>query len=347
LRAEELREVVIVGGTGKLGLDFCAQFAAAGAGRITLISRSGGTPAAGVRIAEIGARYDTELVVRRCDAGDAEALGALAAEYAANPATLIVHAAVDYEAAAADPDPAAIRAATTAKSVVLQNLTRLVPRADDGRIVVCSSLSATLGGRGHMVYSAVNRMLDAQAAHYRAAGIRCSSVQWGLWRAVGADHAEALARISGTGLLPMDPAVAVAAGFAPRAANVLVAAAQWGRIRDLFAVFGFAPLFAELPEDEPEPAPPVAEPAAEPVPAAEVPAVPRDVADSVRDALRVVMGLEPDEAVDGSVPLVALGLDSLQALDLRKRVEAELRRDLPVTAILGGASLDEVVALLG
>ncbi|WP_036498196.1 nocobactin polyketide synthase NbtC [Nocardia aobensis] len=347
LRAEELREVVIVGGTGKLGLDFCAQFAAAGAGRITLISRSGGTAAAGARIAEIGARYDTEVVLRRCDAGDGEALGALAAEYAASPATLIVHAAVDYEAAAADPDPAAIRAAATAKFVVLHNLTRIFPRADDARIVVCSSLSATLGGRGHMVYSAVNRMLDAQAAHYRAEGIRCSSVQWGLWRAVGADHAEALARISGTGLLPMDPAVAVAAGFAPRAANVLVAAAQWGRIRDLFSVFGFAPLFAELPDDEPEPAPSAAEPAAEPEPAAEDPAVPPDVADSVRDALRVVMGLEPDEAVDGSVPLVALGLDSLQALDLRKRVEAELRRDLPVTAILGGASLDEVVALLG
>lgn len=345
---EELREVVIVGGTGKVGLDFCEQFAAAGAGRITVISRSGGSAAAAARIAEIGARHDSEIVVRRCDAGDADALADLAADYAASPATLVVHAAVDYDAAAADPDPAAIRAAANAKSVVLHNLTRLFPRTDDGRIVVCSSLSATLGGRGHMVYSAINRMLDAQAAHYRADGIRCSSVQWGLWRAVGADHAEALARISGTGLLPMDPAVAVAAGFAPRAATVLVAAAQWGRIRDLFSVFGFAPLFAELPDDEPEPAATtVAEPVAEPEPAADTAAAPRGTADTVRDALRVVMGLEPSEAVDGSVPLVALGLDSLQALDLRKRVEAELRRDLPVTAILGGASLDEVVALLG
>ncbi|MFF0452285.1 nocobactin polyketide synthase NbtC [Nocardia africana] len=347
-REEELREVVIVGGTGKVGLDCCERFAAAGAGRITVISRSGGSATAAARIAEIGARYESEIVVRRCDAGDADALGDLAADYAANPATLIVHAAVDYEAAAADPDPATVRAAADAKSLVLHNLTRIFPRTDDGRIVVCSSLSATLGGRGHMVYSAVNRMLDAQAAHYRAEGIRCSSVQWGLWRAVGADHAEALARISGSGLLPMDPAMAVAAGFATRAANVLVAAAQWGRIRDLFSVFGFAPLFAELPDDEPEPAAAtVAEPVAEPEPAADIAAAPRGTADTVRDALRVVMGLEPDEAVDGSVPLVALGLDSLQALDLRKRVEAELRRDLPVTAILGGASLDEVVALLG
>ncbi len=59
------------------------------------------------------------------------------------------------------------------------------------------------------------------------------------------------------------------------------------------------------------------------------------------------MGLDMTEAIDGSTPLVALGLDSLQALDLRKRIETELKRELPVTAILGGASLDEVVTLLG
>lgn len=351
--AEELREVVIVGGTGKLGLDFAEQFAAAGAGRITLISRSGGTDAARARIAQIAGRGRTEVVVRCCDAGDEAALSALARDYADTPASLIVHAAVDYAAAAADPDPATVRAAAAAKSVVLHNLVRLFPRTADGRIVVCSSLSATLGGRGHMVYAAVNRLLDAQAAQLRADGVDCSSVQWGLWRAVGADHAEALARISGTGLLPMDPAVAVAAGFAARAVNVLVAAADWGRIRELFAVFGFAPLFAELPEDEPEPTPTphtADEPAVGTAAAAteEEPAVPaHDTADTVRDALRVVMGLEPGEAIDGTVPLVALGLDSLQALDLRKRVEAQLRRELPVTAILGGASLDEVVTLLG
>jgi mycobactin polyketide synthetase MbtD len=57
------------------------------------------------------------------------------------------------------------------------------------------------------------------------------------------------------------------------------------------------------------------------------------------------MGIDAGD-IDSSVPLVALGLDSLQALDFRKRVKAELDRDLPVEAILGGASLDEVVRLM-
>lgn len=352
LGTDELREVVIVGGTGKLGLDFCERFVAAGAGRVTLVSRTGGDPAAVQRIRSIQRLGSTEIVRENCDVGDEAAVRALAARYRDTPATLIVHAAVDYSAAEAAPTRDTVRAAAAAKVVALDHLVRHFPLADDGRVVLCSSLSATLGGRGHMVYAAVNRLLDAAAARYRDQGVRCSAVQWGLWRAVGADNAEALAKISGTGLLPMEPVTAVAAGFAPEAANTLVAAAEWGRIRDLYTVFGYHPLFAELPEERPEAADSVAAETDSPsVPEVEaistpVRAAPRDTADTVRDALRTVMGLGSTETIDGSIPLVALGLDSLQALDLRKRVESDLKRDLPVTAILGGASLDEVVSLL-
>ena len=61
--------------------------------------------------------------------------------------------------------------------------------------------------------------------------------------------------------------------------------------------------------------------------------------------LNRVMGIDGGD-IDRTVPLVALGLDSLQALDFRRRVKSELDRDLPVEAILGGASFDEVVRLM-
>lgn len=367
LEPHTLREVVIVGGTGKLGLDFCEHFAAAGAERITLVSRSGGDSAVAQRIRNIEQSAKVEIVRRNCDVGDQDAVRALGEHFRDQPASLIVHAAVDYAAAEAEATPENIRAAATSKALALEHLVHGIPRTDDGRIVLCSSLSATLGGRGHLVYAAVNRLLDAAAARYRADGLHCSSVQWGLWRAVGADNAEALAKISGTGLLPMDAATAVASGFAPKSASTLVAAADWGRIRELYTIFGYHPLFAELPESAPDPAARtapklandgVAEPessgpgaeyamgAPEAEAAVELQGKVPDTAEAVRSALRVVMGVDSSETIDGSVPLVALGLDSLQALDLRKRVEIELRRDLPVTAILGGASLDEVVGLL-
>ncbi len=70
------------------------------------------------------------------------------------------------------------------------------------------------------------------------------------------------------------------------------------------------------------------------------------MAEQILHELNLVMGVDDADAIDGAVPLVALGLDSLQALDFRKRVKAQLNRDLPVAAILGGASLDDVVRLM-
>ncbi|MFE3542392.1 nocobactin polyketide synthase NbtC [Nocardia sp. NPDC059177] len=343
LSGDELGEVVIVGGTGKLGLDFCAEFARAGAGRITLISRSGGSADAQARIAEIAASAGTEVRVLHCDVTDVDAVRALGEEFAERPVDLLVHAAVDY-AASAVPTPDSIRAAAAPKIVALDHLVTLLPRSAHGRVVLCSSLSATVGGRGHAVYSAVNRMLDAAAARYRADGIAATSVQWGLWREVGADQADALAAISGTGLLPMDPAGAVAAGITTAAENVLVVAADWPRITEVFTVFGLGALFADL--KVPEPVAVVATVAPEPAAEIIAPAAEVDTGDRILAALREVMGLDATEPIDGAVPLVALGLDSLQALDLRKRVENELRLELPVTAIMGGASLDDVVGLL-
>ncbi|NEW30005.1 nocobactin polyketide synthase NbtC [Nocardia cyriacigeorgica] len=354
------REIVIAGGTGKLGLDICERFARAGAGRITLISRSGGNAEARARIAELRALGGTDIVVRTGDVTDADSVRALAADHGAAPVDLLVHATVDYGAAAAELTPETVRAAAAAKLGALDNLVRALPLAEDGRVLLCSSLSATIGGRGHLLYAAVNRMLDAAAARLRAEGIACSSVQWGLWREVGADQADALAQISGTGLYPMDVDASIAAGFTEAAANALVVAADWGRVATLFEVFGFGPLFDQVRELAPPVLPearktarPAAEPAvetrvavAEPAPEA-APASGGDTAERVRFALRSVMGMDATETIDGSTPLVALGLDSLQALDLRKRIESDLQRDVPVTAILGGASLDEVVSLLG
>ncbi|MFC8527886.1 SDR family NAD(P)-dependent oxidoreductase [Nocardia sp. NPDC057227] len=379
-------EIVIVGGTGELGLDFAERFARAGAERVTLVSRSGGSPRARARIEELRELGGTEIVVRPCDVTDEAAVRELGAGFDGRPVDLVVHAAVDYAAAGTAPTPAAVRAAALPKSTALAHLVRHLPRTADARIVLCSSLSATIGGRGHFVYAAVNRLLDAAAAGYRADGIAVTSVQWGLWRAVGADRADALAAITGTGLLPMDPAAAVTAGITADPGNALVAAADWARITDLFGLFGMAPLFADLEIDNPAPA---GSAVGTPTPASGVPGSPTDMpgtapgapgtvpgvpgiapagsngpagagkipgagadspaetAETVRIALRTVMGMEPNDDIDGTTPLVALGLDSLQALDLRKRIETDLSRDLPVTAILGGASLDEVVALLG
>ncbi|MGO4616293.1 nocobactin polyketide synthase NbtC [Nocardia sp. 2YAB30] len=346
LRAAELREVVIIGGTGKLGLEFCDHFARNGAGRITLISRSGGDAEARARIERMRGPGGAEIVVRACDITEEDQVRALADEYRTRPATLIVHAAVNY-AVADEAGAVAVRAAAAPKIIGLDHVVRLVPRTDDGRVVLFSSLTATLGGRGNMIYGALNRMLDAAAIRLRAEGIACTSVQWGLWPEVGAGREDALARTDGASMPPMDPARAIELGLRTEPANRIVAAMDWSTLRSLSGIYGLTPLFERLKTEAPEVA---ARPATEPVAPGPAPAPEpsgENTADRVRFALREVMGMDTAETIDGATPLVALGLDSLQALDLRKRIESELQRDLPVTAILGGASLDEVVSLLG
>ena len=50
--------------------------------------------------------------------------------------------------------------------------------------------------------------------------------------------------------------------------------------------------------------------------------------------------------VDAHEPLNRLGIDSLMAVELKNRVEADLETNLPVTALLQGPSLSQLAAQL-
>jgi mycobactin polyketide synthetase MbtD len=62
--------------------------------------------------------------------------------------------------------------------------------------------------------------------------------------------------------------------------------------------------------------------------------------------LAQAIGVEHAETIDTEVPMVAIGLDSLQALELRRRVKIEFNHDLEVSDLLGGASIADVVTQL-
>lgn len=48
-------------------------------------------------------------------------------------------------------------------------------------------MTATIGGRGQILYAAANRMLDAMAHRLRAEGLNCVAVQWGQWTTLDID----------------------------------------------------------------------------------------------------------------------------------------------------------------
>ncbi|GAB2561844.1 nocobactin polyketide synthase NbtC [Nocardia heshunensis] len=369
----DLSHVVIVGGTGTLGIEFCAHYARRGARRITLLSRSGETEAVTRRLRPIRALGDTAIVVETCDVTDESAVTELA-ERQEISATVIVHAGVNYvRAELADVTPENFREMAGSKIYGTEHLLGAWPRALDCRIILCSSAAATFGGRGQILYATVNRMLDVLARRLRAQGVDAVAMQWGLWDLEGPLHAVGTGPVQAAGVTPMRAADALAVGFTqhadhPGTGNRLVAAADWNDVQALMAAIGQGPLLdsvvaaaatesgaaAAVATESPrhpgallgrDPHNETLDSGQKHAGMTEATTAPGNLADQVRRQLGKVMGAGT-EAFDTSVPLVALGLDSLQALDFRKRVQAELNRELPVAAILGGASLDDVVRLM-
>lgn len=316
-----LDNVVITGGNGAVGLHFARILAAAGARRIVLVSRSG-TDAQ--QLAEL---HGTDVVSVQCDITSSEQVSAAAAAHAGDGATLVVHAA---GAAAFGTTVGAddFIATAAAKVVGLARLTESWPLRPDARILVCSSVSGLWGGLGHVAYAAANRMQDVLAGQFRAKGLDCVAVRWGLWPGAGIVGAEEVARIERAGLREMDPDVAIEAALGTSAPAPLIFSADAERLATLL---GAAPA-------EAEPAVPQQVPVAISAGA--------DAEDVVRHELSAVLKLGDPGGIDLTAALFDLGLDSLLALDLRKRLRRGTGRSVPLAGLLSGITGIELVDLL-
>lgn len=312
-------EVVITGGAGAVGLHFARHLAEHGARRIVLLSRSGAEPA---RLAEIGAAHDVEVLAPPCDITDPARIAATAAEFAGNGASLVIHAAgVAVIAPHRELTGRAVSETFAAKVAGLDNVTQAWPLRADARILLCSSVSGLWGGQGHAAYSAANRLLDVMAGQLRAKGRHCTSVRWGLWQGTGIIDAEDITRVERSGLQPMAPGRAVEAGLGEYAGDPLVFAADRDRLRTFL---GGHDVRAEAP-----------------APSTDV--TDHDAAGAVRAALGSVLKLHDTTGLDLDESLLDLGVDSLLALDLRKKLKRATGQSVPLATILGGVTATELI----
>jgi mycobactin polyketide synthetase MbtD len=324
LDAGVLDNVVITGGAGQIGLHYARFLAERGARRIVLLSRRAVDPAV---LADLAKPHGADVRSVPCDLTDRESIRSATA-HAGDGASLLIHAAGAATFATGDHlDAAAVANTLGAKVTGLAHLTELWPLCPDARILLCSSVSGLWGGRGHAGYAAANRMLDAMAQRLRADGRHCVSVRWGLWQSddgAGIVDADETARIERSGLRPMAPRPAIEASLREHTADPLVLSADPHRIRMFFGN---------------------AEPVRTPEPA-RTDTAPVDTADAVRGELAVVLKITDPGGIDLDASLFDLGVDSLLALDLRKRFRRVIGRTVPLATLLGGITGAELVAEL-
>jgi mycobactin polyketide synthetase MbtD len=324
-----LDNVVITGGTGAVGVHYARYLAERGARRIVLLSRR---PADPELLKTLTARSGAELVSPPCDITDPVQLSLVAAQYGGAGASLIVHAAgAATFGAVGELAVDAVADTFAAKVRGLAHLAEVWPVRADARMLLCSSVSGLWGGRGHAAYSAANRLLDVTAARLRDAGRHCVAVRWGLWQGPtesGRSIADSagIGDIERSGLRPMAPVEAIEASLRDWREDPLVFAADTPRLR----------MFLDGSRSGP--------------PTTEAVAPDQDqvsVADAVRSQLAAVLGIERSAEVNLTESLFDLGVDSMLALDLRKRLNRMIGRTVSLATLMGEITGDELVERLG
>ncbi|HZP49267.1 MAG TPA: type I polyketide synthase [Vicinamibacterales bacterium] len=331
---------LITGGLGALGLHVANRLVARGARRIVLAGRSGRAASSSAVDALRAAGAD--VVIARADVAvraDVERLLQTAASLGSLRG--IVHAAgVLDDGVVVQQEWDRFARVMAPKIAGAWNLHALTSDLSLDFFVLFSSASAVLGSAGQANYAAANAFMDALAHERRRCGLAALSVNWGAWAAGGmATNLEARDRQRWVeqGLAPIEPEQALDALEAlvgsPRA-QAAVMSMDWARYRTQFA--GALPAFLTLVATAP-----VARDDAAPGRArgwlrgAVEQAAPRRrmtvLSAALREQVLAVLGLPSDFELDAHQGFRSIGLDSLLALELRKRLQAAVDSALPAT----------------
>jgi mycobactin polyketide synthetase MbtD len=331
LDASTLDDVVITGGNGAIGLQYARYCLQRGARIVTLLSRNGVDPAV---LGELAERYDAQVRAPQCDITDHDALSAVAAEYAGGGASLLIHTAGTAQARSrSDLTGADVAAVCAAKVRGLASMADVWPLRPDCRILACSSVFGVWGGYSHAAYAASNRMLDVLAAQLRAKGRDCMAIRWGLWQGAGVVAGNEITRTERSGLMAMDPGQAIEASLYRYDGDPLIFDADFERLQVFFESQGITMPFSVTHAggtDGGETDVSVAKPLAE----------------IVRTELAATLHLGDSLSIDPGTSLIDLGVDSLLALDLRKRLRRTVGNSVPVARMLGGITVNELVDAL-
>lgn len=353
---------LVTGGFGGLGPKVARWLAAMGAKCVVLLGRSGLPDPAqwgslpdghgqGDAIETIRAlrTRGVEVRVEKGDVADVDAMRSLFGRLrdAGRPIRGVVHAAASIRFQSLDSlTQADLSEAVRAKvrgTWVLHELTRDEPI---DLFVMFSSGTAVFGAKGLAAYATANQFQGAIAWDRAARGLPATCVDWGAWSRIRLLGEDQEAGVGELGIRTMDDATAfgILAGLVrERVPQCMVASLDVAQVCQAYQAHGARPFLEELARAE---APRAAEPVLDQVAAeeptlnvfAELEALPsrervNRMTGLVRAELARVLRIENADGIDGVKGFFDMGLDSLLAVQLRRRLVTLLGKPLPATLL--------------
>ncbi|MGY3339630.1 acyl transferase domain-containing protein/NAD(P)-dependent dehydrogenase (short-subunit alcohol dehydrogenase family)/acyl carrier protein [Streptomyces filamentosus] len=340
--------VLVTGGTGGLGAVVARHLVAEhGVRHLLLVSRRGleapGAPGLVGELASLGAE---SVVVESVDVSEREALAEVLGRIpSGRPLSAVVHTAgVVDDGVLSSLTPERLEVVLRPKADAARHLDELTREMDLSAFVLFSSMAGTLDGAGQGNYAAANGYLDALARRRVSEGLPALSLAWGLWD-TGAGMGGKLTRtdidrLNSSGMIGLDAAESLALFDAALTSDVPVAAPVRLHPADLRARPGGVPaLLRDLVRAPGRRAAAAGTTTTADTPIAQrlagLPADERTRAllDLVRTHVAAVLHHESGSAIDPKRAFTEIGFDSLSAVDLRNRLNAETGLRLPATLV--------------
>lgn len=362
---------LVTGGFGSLGVKIARWLCEQGARHIVLVGRSA-LPARGewnalpadhryAHCIQAIRELEAEGITVRLgylDVTDRDRMSALFAELDAAGETVrgVVHAAAAFEhAPLTTVTPLMLRRAAAAKLQGAWLLHELTSTLQLDLFVLFSSITTLFGAKHLAAYAAANQFLVGLASHRRAIGLPATCVDWGTWSEQRANARARRGNVDEIGFLDLDDERAfhlLSSLVHGEVVHSAVARIDWKLMSAAFQARGSWPFLRQV-------AAPVAsnirdisstsiavDAAAETSNLAnQLAAMPRreqvpHVEALVRAELGRVLGLSGLGEIEPSVGFADLGLDSLMALQLRRRLSVLSGLELPATMTFNHSTLE-------
>jgi len=353
---------LVSGGLGSVGLEIAGYLAAHGARQLVLTGRRAPSDAAQQRVDAIREQHGCEVRVIAADVADAHDVTRLLATVQAElpPLAGIVHAAGEIGTTPLRTlDDAEVDRVFAGKVWGAWNLSEAAADLQVDFFLSTSSIASVWGSFGQTAYSAANAFLDGLAWRLREQGVPGIGVNFGPWSAGMADE-EARARLDRRGVRTLSPADALAGmadllaassahGAVQAPVQGVVARIDWARFLPLYQQAGrrsfLAELEREVPDSTPAPTPSGKTRLVEQLTVAPVQQRKKLLADYLRDAVAEVTRVDAAE-IREDAGFFDLGMDSLMAVELRRRIEQAVGKEVPATLAMDHPRLSDVVDYL-